>query len=137
MNNKKTVNSKYVRSYGKTVIELASDLGVSTNSIITWHNSGEDIYAKAKNTHCFTGNKRLLQCWSNIRQRCEYKKGKKYKFYGGKGIVNNLSKIDLLYLWERDRACKMKQPSIDRIDSNKNYSLENCRFIEMREKLTA
>jgi len=66
-----------------------------------------------------------------IKQRCNYPKDKKYKYYGGKGIKNYLSYENLCFLWERDKAIKMKHPSIDRIDSNKDYTLENCQFIEM------
>jgi hypothetical protein len=35
-------------------------------------------------------------------------------------------------LWFRDKAYLMRHPSIDRIDSNGNYELNNCQFIEMK-----
>ncbi len=69
----------------------------------------------------------------NIKQRCEYKKDKKYKYYGGKGIKCLLTLKDLTFLWNRDNAQLLKQPSIDRIDGTGNYTLDNCRFIEMSE----
>ncbi len=36
-----------------------------------------------------------------------------------------------MWLWIRDKAGKMKRPSIDRINSGGNYTLNNCRFIEL------
>lgn len=38
---------------------------------------------------------------------------------------------DFKFLWFRDRAYLMKKPSIDRINSNGHYELNNCRFIEL------
>lgn len=73
----------------------------------------------------------IRQTFHNIHTRCNYKKDIKYKFYGGRGIKNLLTIDDLTYLWWRDSASEMKQQSIDRIDSNSNYSLKNCRSIEM------
>lgn len=69
----------------------------------------------------------------NIKQRCNYPKDKKYKYYGGKGIRCFLELKDLIFLWNRDKANLLKQPSIDRINSIKNYTLDNCQFIEMSE----
>jgi hypothetical protein len=34
------------------------------------------------------------------------------------------------YLWFRDKADLLKNPSIDRIDSTKDYTLDNCQYIE-------
>lgn len=36
-------------------------------------------------------------------------------------------------LWFRDKAYKMVKPSIDRKDANKNYTIDNCRYIELKE----
>lgn len=67
---------------------------------------------------------------SDIKYRCENKSSPKYKFYGGRGIRNFLTAKDLIFLWNRDKANKLKKASIDRVDSNKDYTIENCRFIE-------
>ncbi len=53
--------------------------------------------------------------------------------YYKKGIKNFLTKKDLKFLWFRDKAWLLKEPSIDRIKNNKHYTLENCRYVEMRE----
>lgn len=62
--------------------------------------------------------------------RCRNKKLTGYKYYGGKGITFIMSRDDFKFLWFRDLAFLMNCPSIDRIDSNGNYELNNCRYIE-------
>ena len=69
----------------------------------------------------------------DIKYRCENKKCPKYKYYGGRGIKNFLTVSDLINLWNRDNANLLKNPSIDRIDNNKDYNFDNCRFIEISE----
>ena len=68
-----------------------------------------------------------------IRTRCISKGCNKYKYYGGRGIKCLLKMNDLEFLYHRDNAASMLQPSIDRIDPDKNYEINNCRFIEMSE----
>lgn len=97
-------------------------------------------YIKNKQKHKiavsrFHKNNPWFRTWTNVQQRCNYKKDKKYKHYGGRGIKCLLKKDDIKFLWERDKASKMKRPSIDRIDNNGHYELDNCQFIEMSSNI--
>jgi hypothetical protein len=74
-----------------------------------------------------------MQHLNAARYRCNNSNDKYYHLYGGRGICCFLDKFDILQLWLRDCAYEMKQPSIDRINSDGNYTLENCRFIEYAE----
>lgn len=67
------------------------------------------------------------------RRRCSDPKSRAYSWYGGRGIRCELLAADAKLLWERDGAAKMARPSLDRIDVDGNYTLENCRFIEFVE----
>ena len=66
---------------------------------------------------------------SRIRKRCNGKNEPYHK----RGIRNFLTLDDIKFLWKRDRAGLLENPSIDRIDCKKNYTLINCRFIERWE----
>lgn len=77
--------------------------------------------------------KRIL---CSIKQRCNNLKCKSYKDYGERGIKCLITEIEIKQLWFRDKAYLMKKPSIDRINNNGNYCLENCRFIEFSENST-
>ena len=65
-----------------------------------------------------------------IEKRC-----KERKYYADKGIKNFLTVKDLGRLWKRDRAFRMKRPSIDRINSNGHYEIGNCRYLELSENI--
>ncbi|GAG78454.1 unnamed protein product, partial [marine sediment metagenome] len=64
---------------------------------------------------------------------CLNKKAINYKYYGGKGIKFKLTMPDVMDLWIRDNAEDMKKPSLDRVNSDKDYSFDNCRFMEHTE----
>ena len=69
-----------------------------------------------------------------IKARCNNPNDHAYKDYGGRGIKNLFKSSDeVKFLYERDNARSMKRPSIDRIDNNGNYCIDNCRFIEKPE----
>jgi len=72
--------------------------------------------------------------WS-AKQRCEGKTSTSYNWYGGRGIRVEFSIEDVKELWFRDKAFLLKSPSLDRINSDGNYTKENCRFIENKENL--
>ena len=67
------------------------------------------------------------------KDRCQNKNSKDYRYYGKKGRMLLMTKKDFKFLWFRDNASSMKQPSIDRVDNDGNYELSNCRFLEKSE----
>jgi hypothetical protein len=67
----------------------------------------------------------------HIKSRCENPRDKAYRWYGNKGIKCQITKNELQRLWNRDKAWLLKQASIDRKNVKKNYTFENCQFIEM------
>lgn len=70
---------------------------------------------------------------SIIKQRCNNSKNAKYHRYGQRGIKCLITEEELKLLWFRDKAYEMQRPSIDRIDNDGHYELNNCRFIEQSE----
>lgn len=70
---------------------------------------------------------------SQIKQRCYNTNNIKYKDWGGRGIKCLITSEELKQLWFRDKAYLLNKPSIDRKDNNGNYTLKNCRYIELSE----
>ncbi|MDR2923473.1 MAG: hypothetical protein LBU85_09060 [Treponema sp.] len=84
----------------------------------------------------FTGesNSHLYSIWKAMRQRCTNPKAKAYKYYGGKGISICPEWKTFLPFREWALTNGYKDGlSIDRIDSDKNYTPENCRWITIKE----
>jgi len=48
-------------------------------------------------------------------------------------IKNYLTTADCKFLWFRDKAYELKRPSLDRIDPMGDYTIKNCRYIELSE----
>lgn len=65
----------------------------------------------------------------SIESRCNDRKRR----YFLNGIKKKITKEELKFIWFRDRAYEMIQPSIDRINPDDHYYLNNCRYIEMSE----
>jgi len=72
--------------------------------------------------------------WIGAKSRCTNPRNASFQRYGGRGIEFHLSKEDMALLWDRDGAAKMDYPVLDRIDTDGNYTSENCQFIEHRDK---
>jgi hypothetical protein len=71
--------------------------------------------------------------WDAAHTRCTNPKAINYGTYGAKGVEFTLTPEEVKDLWILDDAIHMERPSLDRIDSSKGYSFENCRFIELSE----
>ena len=71
--------------------------------------------------------------WQHARRRCQDPKHAYFHRYGGRGIKFNLLLNDVKYLWLRDLASNMREPSLGRIDSDGDYNIYNCAFEELME----
>ncbi len=77
----------------------------------------------------------LWSTWRNMRDRCNRKSNQDYKYYGGKGIIVEDIWIDYLEFkkWSILNSYEPnKNLQIDRVDSNKNYSPDNCRWVDAK-----
>jgi hypothetical protein len=67
--------------------------------------------------------------WTNMKQRCYNPNAKYYDIYGGRGItVCGEWKDDFAKFFEDIGERPSANHSLDRIDGNKGYSKDNCRW---------
>lgn len=80
----------------------------------------------AKKTHGMSYTKEYA-CWRALKNRCINPKNVQFKDYGGRGITisDDWLKFENFY---RDMGKCPKKYQIDRIDNNKGYCKENCRW---------
>lgn len=84
-------------------------------------------------------NTRLFPIWQSMKDRCHCPSHHAYKHYGARGIfVCDEWRYDFMkfYEWAMENGYDENAPigkcTIDRIDNDKGYSPDNCRWVDMK-----
>ncbi len=99
------------------------------------------ITGNSKSCGCFTKNRthgmtntRVFKVWDGMKERCGNPNNISYKYYGGRGI-----KVCGRWLTFENFLKDMGTPSVgqslDRIDSDGDYNLTNCRWATAKEQM--
>ena len=76
---------------------------------------------------------REYHSWNSMKNRCNNSNLKEYKNYGGRGITYDARWEDFREFY-KDMGERPQGTTLDRIDVDKNYCKENCRWATKEEQ---
>ena len=101
----------------------------ATNNINSGHTKSCGCQSTYNNLYGLSKS-RFYEIWKAMRDRCNNPKHKVYKNYGGRGITVCEEWLDIanFVAWAEATHPNIEGVSLDRIDNDKGYSPDNCRW---------
>jgi hypothetical protein len=137
--NKLTVIEELPISKNGRVFKCLCDCGKTTKVLIN-----HLLRSKIKSCGCIRKSlaikhgmheSREYSTWENMVQRCTNPKARKYHLYGGRGITICDRWVKSFINFYEDMGPRPDNTSIDRLDNDKGYYKENCKWSNPREQL--
>lgn len=127
---------KYRSVLWRCVCDCGRETIVPTNSLKNAKSCGCLIVERTieRNTRHGAAKTKLYQVWGSMKQRCCNPNAKSYKNYGGRGITlcDEWMEFSAFQQWAKANGYA-EGLEIDRIDNDKGYSPDNCRFVTRKQ----
>jgi 5-methylcytosine-specific restriction endonuclease McrA len=115
-----------------------------------YYKNNKDIINAKNKEYCKNNPEVIRRSYNNYRKSkpwmrfylraksvCDNKNVAGYKYYGDMGIKCLITKEDAKFLWFRDKAYDLERSALARKDRDKDYTIENCKFIELIELMNS
>lgn len=122
----------------RCVCDCGAEVVVQGANLRKGHTVSCGFYCRDVHTKHGAEGTRLYAVWKNMRDRCFKERHKSYADYGGRGITVCEDWLDFSNFMEwafqtgYDPDAPKGKCTLDRIDYNKGYHPENCRWVDAK-----